>query len=157
MNSLQYPMNLELRWYVMLMMMRADQWTIKSSYTNFESLRWKKIFVEEKKPVVVDTDDGEFNETDLEFINSANKNYQLYEWYTAWASNVWIKYLQYFLKNSKYYTWTINWVNNLATIDGLLWFQLDKAIINDENNPAAWYLWPTTRNIINPLLKELLN
>lgn len=137
--------------------MRADQWIVKSSYTNFESLRWKKIFIEKKVPVVINTEDEEYNATDLEFINNKNSNYQFYEWYTAWASNLWIKYLQYFLKNNKYYTWTIHGTNNIATIDALLLFQLDKNIISDENNSAAWYLWPSTRNMINPLLKSLLN
>ena len=141
--------NRELRGYVMLMMLRGDKATKKSNYTNFTSLRWTKIFVPNETQTTTTTE--------TTFIKSINKNYQFSVGYTAGETDVGIKYLQYFLKTQKYFTGTINGINSSATVDALFQFQLDKKIITNKNDTWAWYLGPTTRETINPLLKKLLN
>ncbi len=168
MNQIDWPNNREIRWYVMLMMMRADQKLKKSKYSNFESLRGKKVFVPNKKTsstmtwtsqtnVNTNITTEKYSESEKEFIRTANKTYQFYEWYTAWQSNIWVRYLQYFLKENNYYTGEINGINTISTVAGLLDFQLKRQILADPNHAAAGFLWPATRNLINPLLVELLN
>lgn len=165
MNQIDFPNNRELRWRVMLTMMRADQKLKQSKYSKFESLWNKKIFVPAKtkatKPSTNNNAENKITEkyssSDKEFINRTNKNYQFYEWYTIWQSKLWVKYLQYFLKEQDYYTWSIDWINNTATVSALLEFQLKHKLITDSNDMAAWFLWPSTRAVINPLLKEILN
>ena len=165
MNQIDFPNNRELRWRVMLTMMRADQKLKQSKYSKFESLWNKKIFVPAKtkatKPSTNNNAENKITEkyssSDKEFINWTNKNYQFYEWYTIWQSKLWVKYLQYFLKEQDYYTWSIDWINNTATVSALLEFQLKHKLITDSNDMAAWFLWPSTRAVINPLLKEILN
>jgi hypothetical protein len=39
----------------------------------------------------------------------------------------------------------------------LLKWQLENKLVTDTTDPAAWYLWPKTREILNPKLKTLLN
>lgn len=165
MNQIDFPNNRELRWRVMLTMMRADQKLKQSKYSKFESLWNKKIFVPAKtkatKPSTNNNAENKITEkyssSDKEFINWTNKNYQFYEWYTIWQSKLWVKYLQYFLKEQDYYTWSIDWINNTATVSALLEFQLKHKLITDSNDMAAWFLWPSTRAVINPLLKGILN
>lgn len=154
MNKIQQPFNRELRGYVMLMMMRADSTTTKSNYLKFTPLRWSKIFVPKTTTV---TTNSSFTTAELDFIKSINKSYQFSVGYTAGESDIWVKYLQYFLKTKKYYTWAINGINTTATVAALFQFQLDKGIVDDENDQWAGYLGPTTREIINPLLKIVLN
>ena len=165
MNQIDFPNNRELRWRVMLTMMRADQKLKQSKYSKFESLWNKKIFVPAKtkatKPSTNNNAENKITEkyssSDKEFINWTIKNYQFYEWYTIWQSKLWVKYLQYFLKEQDYYTWSIDWINNTATVSALLEFQLKHKLITDSNDMARWFLWPSTRAVINPLLKEILN
>lgn len=166
MNVINYPNNRELRGYVMLMMMRTDQKIMKSKYSNFESLWWKKIFVPSSgtsnntsntwKNEIQNENKEKYSASDKEFIKNTNKEYEFYEWYTLWQSNVWIKYLQYFLKENDFYTGDISGIYSRATVDALLEFQLKNKIIDNENHSAAGFLWPSTRTIINPLLKQLL-
>ena len=153
MTQTDKPNNRELRWYVMLMMMRADQKLSKSIYLNFTSLRWTKIFVPNTSVAPV----SQFTATELDFIKNINKNYQFTEGYTAGQTNAGVKYLQYFLKAKKIYTGSINGTNTQATLDALFQFQLTNTIVADKNDTWAWYLGPTTRETINPLLQKLLN
>lgn len=155
MNFIDKPFNREIRGYVMLMMMRADQKLIKSSYNNFISLRGSKIFV----PNTWNTTNtsSQFTQVELDFIKNINKAYQFTEGYTLWQNNAGVKYLQYFLKAKTYYTWTINGVNNSTTVAALFQFQFDNNIVDNETDQGAGYLGPTTRETINPLLKKLLN
>ena len=148
------PFNRELRWYVMLMMMRSDKNITKSPYLNFTSLRGTKVFIPAKKTTSTTT---QTTSTETQFLQNLNKNYQFSAGYTAGDSDIGVKYLQYFLKSQKYFTGTINGINTSATIAALFQFQLNNSIITDKNDTWAGYLGPTTRNILNPLLKTLLN
>lgn len=156
MTKIDKPFNSELRGYVMLMMMRADQDITKSSYTKFTSARGTKIFVANTWSTT-STTGSQFTTAELSFIQNINKNYQFNEGYTAGDADIGIKYLQYFLKSQKIYTGTINGINGTTTISALFQYQLDNNIIKDKNDTWAGYLGPTTRTIINPLLKTLLN
>ena len=131
----------ELRGYVMLMLMRSD--------TKVLNTTWFIL-----TPVV-----PEINYTPAEqyFINTLNKNFQFIFWYHVWASDIGIKYLQYFLKENGYFTETINGKNTNTTITSLFNRQKDQNIVQFSTDVGAWYLGPTTRGILNPLLKNLLN
>jgi peptidoglycan hydrolase-like protein with peptidoglycan-binding domain len=137
----------------MLMMMRADNNITKSTYLNFTSLRWTKIFV----PSTGTTITSQFTATELAFIRNINKNFQFTGWYSAGQSSAGVKYLQYILKAKKYYTGSIDGINTQATVNALFQRQKDNNIISSDSYPAAGYLGPTTRDILNPLLKQLLN
>lgn len=149
----------------MLMMMRSDKNIIKSPYLNFTSLRWTNTFAPTYTHTInntttsTNTDNillSQYNETEIKFINNINTGYQFTKWYTAGQIDIGIKYLQYFLKTKTYYTGTINGINTTTTIAALYTFQLDNHIVNKETDQWAWYLWPTTREVINTLLKKLL-
>jgi len=150
------PFNRELRGYVMLMMMRADKNITKSIYTSFTSPRWTSIFVPNSSTTTT-TSTSQFTTTELDFIKNINKSYQFSAGYTAGQADAGVKYLQYFLKAQKYYMGSINGTNTQATIDALFKFQIDNNIVTEETDTWAWYLGPTTRETINPLLKKLLN
>lgn len=167
MKIIDVPFNPELRWYVMLMMMRSDQELIESDYTDFESIWGEKVFIPREEIVIenineninniVIESDGKFSDTDMDFINNLNQNYSFYEWYLLWANNVWVKYLQYLLKSMDYYTGEIHGINNMQTIEALLEYQIKSGLISSEQDAAAWYLWPETRWKLNPLLQQLIN
>lgn len=155
MNYIDKPFNRELRGYVMLMMMRADQKITKSSYSTFTSLRWSKVFVPAKttkKP-----ENSQFTQTELNFIENINKNYQFNAGYTVGQNDIGVKYLQYILKSKQYYTWAINGTNTNPTVTALFNFQSDNNIVDTSTDQGAWYLGPSTREILNPLLQNLLN
>ncbi len=153
-TSKDKPFNRELRGYVMLMMMRADKNITKSSYLTFTSLRWTQTFVPN---TTTTTNSSQFTQTELTFIKNINKSYQFTEGYTAGQASAGVKYLQYFLKAKKIYTGSINGINTTATLQALFQWQSDNSIVSDQNDAGAWYLWPATREIMNPLLKKLLN
>ena len=90
------------------------------------------------------------------FISSMKTNFQFTEGYKRGTTNTAIKYLQYFLKINNYYTGPINGSNNDATTKGLFARQAANNLITDSNDPAAGYLGPKTREVINAKLKELL-
>lgn len=140
----------------MLMMMRADQKLMKSSYSTFTSLRWSKIFVP-GKTITVTPWSSQFTETELDFIKNLNKEYQFNAWYTVWESDLGVKYLQYVLKSKGYYTWAINGINTNDTVTALYEFQFDNNIVDKATDQGAWYLGPSTRELLNPLLETLLN
>lgn len=133
MTQIQYPNNRELRGYVMLMMMRADQKITKSTYLNFTSLRGQKIFVPNTTTTATTTN-TQFTQTEMDFIKNINKNYQFTEGYTLGQASAGVKYLQYFLKAKKYYTGSINGINTTATVDALYQFQFDNNIVNTPND-----------------------
>lgn len=155
MTQIDKPFNREIRGYVMLMMMRADQKLTKSIYSNFTSIRWTNIFVPTTNTTVITN--TTYTAEELDFIAKTNKTFQFTEGYILWESSNEIKYLQYLLKDQKYYTWTINGINNVATVAALFKFQFDNNIVKNETDQGAGYLGPTTREIINPLLQTLLN
>ncbi len=168
MTQIQYPNNRELRGYVMLMMMRADQKVTKSQYLNFTSLRGQKIFIPNKTTntttqtttnttTPTTTTSSQFSQMELDFMQHINKEYQFTEGYKLGQISIGVKYLQYFLKAKKYYTWSINGINNTSTVEALFRFQVDNGIVETPEDQWAGYLWPSTRELINPLLKKLLN
>ncbi len=156
MNYIDKPFNRELRGYVMLMMMRADQKITKSSYSTFTSLRWSKVFVPAKTATKT-PENSQFTQAELNFIETINKNYQFNAGYTVGQNDIGVKYLQYILKSKQYYTWTINGTNTNPTVTALFNFQSDNNIVDTSTDQGAWYLGPSTREILNPLLQNLLN
>ena len=128
----------------MLMLMRSDTNTPQSPYLSSNTTG---IIV----PVI------SYTTEEQNFINTLNKDFQFIFWYKAWTWDIGIKYLQYFLKENGYFTETINGKNTNATITSLFNRQKDQNIIQLPTDAGAWYLGPTTREIINPLLKILLN
>jgi len=155
MTMIDKPFNRELRGYVMMMMMRADQKLKKSPYTNFSSLRGSSVFVANKTTTAQTTPINTTEEQN--FIKNIDKNFQFSEGYIIGQNNPGVKYLQYFLKTKTYYTGNINGINNATTVAALFKFQFDNNIVKKESDQWAGYLWPTTRDIINPLLQKLLN
>jgi hypothetical protein len=151
MNNITDPEHmLELRWYVMLMLMRADANGIKSSYLNL-TWHWAWNIL---TPVVLEIS---YTAAEQKFINTLDKGFQFIFWYMPWSSDIGIKYLQYFLKANGYFTGVINGINTNATVASLFNRQKDKNIVQFPTDVGAWYLGPTTRGILNPLLKILLN
>ena len=150
----------------MLMMMRSDKNLIKSPYLNFNYSRWTSVTIPIINPIIAPiiptttsttSSTSQFTATELDFIKNINKNYQFTIGYTAGESDAGVKYLQYILKAQKYYTESINGTNTKATMEALFKWQSDNNIITNKDDPAAGYLWPKTREMLNPSLKTLLN
>ncbi len=193
MKQIDKPQNRELRWYVMLMMMRTDleilrkinmttpttlttpipnilntiptiqqnsEITTTQTTTNNETIQDPQPESPTTNTTQAQlTTQTDITRTDAEkaFISKINKNYQFTVGFKRNASDVSIKYLQYFLKSQGFYQGIINGTNTESTITALFEWQKANNIITDSSDPAAGYLGPKTREVINPLLKTLLN
>jgi hypothetical protein len=191
MKQIDKPQNRELRWYVMLMMMRTDLELLRKITTttpttlptpipnilnNIPTIQQNsEISTTQPQPITQPqpttenstptpsqiqlTTQTDITRTDAEkaFISKINKNYQFTVGFKRDASDVSIKYLQYFLKSQGFYQGIINGTNTESTITALFEWQKANNVLSDPSDPAAWYLGPKTRDAINPLLKTLLN
>ena len=113
----------ELRWYVMIMLMRSAMWI--SSTEDF-------VYPEPE------TETQEI----VRYFTEPYKKGQIYS--RIWDLQDLLRYLGY------YKLWT-NYVYSKATINAVYDFQVAMWLIDvdDVNNPAKWYLWPETRNALN--------
>ncbi len=183
MKDIKKPENRELKWYVILMLMRTDKEfissnfikeTIFSSGTIEETWGIQTIQTSEPKetstPIITNnnseltttiqtlpTNSITRTESEQSFIQKINKTYQFTVGFKKNATDVSIKYLQYFLKSQGFYQGIINGTNTESTITALFEWQKANNILTDATDPAAGYLGPKTREVINPLLKTLLN
>lgn len=117
----------ELRWYVMIMLMRsAMTGDALDNYLESDTL---------------DEDNGLM----LEVENYFSEAYKLWQIY----SRIWD--LQRLLKYLWYYNWDINNTYDKNTVNAVYDFQLTMWLldVDDTNNPARWYLWPSTRDALN--------
>ena len=50
-----------------------------------------------------------------------------------------------------YYAWKKNYKYDKNTIEAVYRFQIDMWILDkdDINNPARWWMWPETRDVLN--------
>ncbi|HCY21126.1 TPA: hypothetical protein DIC40_04715 [Patescibacteria group bacterium] len=76
-------------------------------------------------------------DTEQTFINKINKNYQFTIGFKKDASDVSIKYLQYFLKSKGFYQGIINGTNTESTIKALFEWQKANNVLTDATDPAA--------------------
>ena len=113
----------ELRWYVMIMLMRSAL-GIKS----VEDFVYPEPEPQEQEIV--------------KYFTEPYKKGQIY-------SRIWD--LQDLLRYLGYYKYWTNYVYSKATINAVYDFQVAMGLIDadDVNNPARWYLWPETRNALN--------
>lgn len=113
----------ELRWYVMIMLMRSALWI--SSTEDF-------VYPEPE------TETQEI----VRYFTEPYKKGQIYS--RIWDLQDLLRYLGY------YKLWT-NYVYSKATINAVYDFQVAMWLIDvdDVNNPAKWYLWPETRSALN--------
>ena len=113
----------ELRWYVMIMLMRSALWI--SSTEDF-------VYPEPE------TETQEI----VRYFTEPYKKGQIYS--RIWDLQDLLRYLGY------YKLWT-NYVYSKATINAVYDFQVAMWLIDadDVNNPARWYLWPETRSALN--------
>lgn len=113
----------ELRWYVMIMLMRSALWI--SSTEDF-------VYPEPE------TETQEI----VRYFTEPYKKGQIY-------SRIWD--LQDLLRYLGYYKYWTNYVYSKATINAVYDFQVAMWLIDadDVNNPARWYLWPETRSALN--------
>ena len=113
----------ELRWYVMIMLMRSAMWI--SSTEDF-------VYPEPE------TETQEI----VRYFTEPYKKGQIYS--RIWDLQDLLRYLGY------YKLWT-NYVYSKATINAVYDFQVAMWLIDadDISNPARWYLWPETRNALN--------
>ena len=113
----------ELRWYVMIMLMRSAL-GIKS----VENFVYPEPEPQEQEIV--------------KYFTEPYKKGQIY--IRIWDLQDLLRYLGYY----KYWT---NYVYSKATINAVYDFQVAMGLIDaeDVNNPARWYLWPETRNALN--------
>jgi hypothetical protein len=113
------PDMIELRWYVMIMLMRTAM--NQNVWENIDSI-WDDVVQ-----------------------NYFNQPYEKWDWYSKiWDLQDMLIYYWYYAwkKNYRYDKNTIEAVYRFQ-ID--MWI-LDK---NDINNPARWWMWPETRNALN--------
>ncbi len=113
----------ELRWYVMIMLMRSALWI--SSTEDF-------VYPEPEPQ----------SQEIMKYFTEPYKKGQIYS--RIWDLQDLLRYLGY------YKLWT-NYVYSKATINAVYDFQVAMWLIDadDVNNPARWYLWPETRNALN--------
>ena len=115
----------ELRWYVMLMLMRSF---------------WINM-----------VENSNITETEYNEGNSQPINKYFTEPYRKGQIYKKIGDLQDLLRYLGFYNWKSNSVYNKATINAVYDFQVAMWLIDvdDVNNPAKWYLWPETRKLLN--------
>jgi hypothetical protein len=91
------------------------------------------------QPQIQPTTPTDITRTDAEkaFISKINKNYQFTVGFKRDASDVSIKYLQYFLKSKGFYQGIINGTNTESTITALFEWQKANNVLSDPSDPAA--------------------
>ena len=116
----------ELRWYVMLMLMRSYLWIDKIENDNIVETKYNE----------------ESSQQINKYFTEPYRKGQIYK-------KIWD--LQDLLRYLGFYKWKSNSVYNKATINAVYNFQIAMWLIdiNDINNPAKWYLWPATRKALN--------
>ena len=121
----------ELRWYVMIMLMRSALWI-----NDFHDFDYSEA-----------AEDGQ---KITKYFTEPYKKGQIYR-------KIWD--LQDLLRYLGYYKLDTNYVYSKATINAVYDFQVDMWLIDadDINNPARWYLWPETRNALNEKWAEFQN
>lgn len=119
----------ELRWYVMIMLMR----TTMTGEDLQHYLQWTGF------------SDYEDNLTSQEVEHYFTEAYGMWKiYYKIWD-------LQRLLKYLWFYNWNINNTYDKNTINAVYDFQVAMWILDssDTKNPARWYLWPETRDALN--------
>jgi hypothetical protein len=119
----------ELRWYVMIMLMR-------SAMTGY--IEWEL-----------------YNEESHEAPQQEVENY-FTEAYKMWKIYYRIWDLQRLLQYLWFYNWDINNTYDKNTVNAVYDFQIYMWILDSEDtkNPARWYLWPETRDALNQKWSE---
>jgi len=119
----------ELRWYVMIMLMR----TTMTGEDLQHYLQWTGF------------SDYEDNLTSQEVEHYFTEAYGMWKiYYKIWD-------LQRLLKYLWFYNWKINNTYDKNTVNAVYDFQVAMWILDssDTKNPARWYLWPKTRDALN--------
>ena len=119
----------ELRWYVMIMLMR-------SAMTGY--IEWELY------------DEGLHEAPQQEVENYFTEAYKMWKiYYRIWD-------LQRLLQYLWFYNWDINNTYDKNTVNAVYDFQIYMWILDSEDtqNPARWYLWPETRDVLNQKWSE---
>ena len=123
------PYMKELRWYVMIMLMRSAM----TGYEFDDFLEWE-LYNEELHQAPQQEVESYFTEA-----------------YKMWKIYYKIGDLQRLLGYLWFYNWDINNTYDKNTVNAVYDFQIAMWILDsdDTKNPARWYLWPETRDLLN--------
>ena len=118
----------ELRWYVMIMLMRSTM----TGDDLYHYLEW------------IEYTEYETNIEEQEIENYFTEAYKVWKiYYKIWD-------LQRLLRYLWFYNWEINNTFDMNTVDAVFDFQVAMWILDaNDKSPTRWYLWPSTRSALN--------
>lgn len=153
------PDIVELRSYVMIMLMRSKDGKKPSYEYSMDPVQQVvgNTSSQNTSSENVELPNTNFTKKELTLIKSFNWDYQFIIPYKKGQAEMGVKYLQYLLRVYGYYKGQIHGINTTETIEAVYKFQVEHGLMSKPSDLGAGLLGPKTRDVLNPMLKNLLH